>query len=260
MKTIAFALQKGGVGKTSLAVALAGELAREAGATLIIDLDPQGNTSGWLHPEVDAEAADMLIDLYNGNTPDLQRSIVKTGFPGLSILPTKGLDGALRLFADTMAINKPLLVRSLVRNSAAIGYAYCILDLSPYFGPLEKTALLASDETITPATADVFGADGLLIFAENLKRLRQDYETTRPAYKRIIINALDRRIPQHEKSLAEIQSAAAGLTVYTIPTDPVFRKAQSAGRAIQAITGAKAETKRELHRLAVDIIAEHNAL
>lgn len=256
MKTIAFALQKGGVGKTSLAVALAGELAKEAGATVLLDLDPQGNTSGWLHPEVDLEAADILIELYNGKTPNLKNALVKTGFPGLSILPTKGLDGQLHLFADTMAINKPLLLRNLMRSIAPLGYSYCILDLSPYFGPLEKTALLASDETITPATADIFGPDGLLIFAENLKQLRADYETARPAYKRIIVNALDRRIPQHEKSLNEIKSTAAGLTIYTIPTDPIFRKAQGAGLTIQELNGAKEETKAEINRLAKDIIAE----
>lgn len=141
MKTIAFALQKGGVGKTSLAVALA----KEAGATVLLDLDPQGNTSGWLHPEVDLEAADTLIELYNGKTPNLKNALVKTGFPGLSILPTKGLDGQLRLFADTMAINKPLLLRNLMRSIAPLGYSYCILDLSPYFGPLEIDDLHHSD-------------------------------------------------------------------------------------------------------------------
>jgi chromosome partitioning protein len=62
MKTIALSIQKGGVGKTSLAVSLAAELTRETGSVLLIDLDPQGNASNWIGPrEMSAELADVLF-------------------------------------------------------------------------------------------------------------------------------------------------------------------------------------------------------
>lgn len=81
-----------------------------------------------------------------------------------------------------------------------------------------------------------------------------------PVYKRIIVNALDRRIPQHEKSLDEIQKRDAGMSVYAVPTDPVFREAQSVGLTIQELNGAKEETRREISRLARDIIAENGGI
>jgi chromosome partitioning protein len=254
LKTISLALQKGGVGKTSLAVTLAAELAKETGAVCVADADPQGNTSGWLHHEVDIELADLLFDIANGKTPDIKTAAVKTGFPGLSIIPTKGLDGRLRLFAETIAAGKPNIIKALIRALGGLGFQYVVIDTSPSFSPLEKACLLASDEVITPTTGDIFGPDGLFIFAENIKQLRLDYETEKPGYKRIIVNAVDGRIPQHEKALEDIRNNAGGLVVYSIPTDPVFRKAQSSGITVQELSGAKTETKAELNRLARDSI------
>ena len=104
MKTIAVSLQKGGTGKTSLAVSIAAELAKTTGGkTLLIDCDPQGSSSSWLAPEnLTAELADVLTK----NTA-LKDTIVKTGFPELSILPSAGLGGSLKVFAETQAAQKP---------------------------------------------------------------------------------------------------------------------------------------------------------
>jgi chromosome partitioning protein len=253
MKTVTLALQKGGVGKTSLSMALAGELASMAGPVLIIDADPQGNTSGQLYPEFSVELADLLFDIADGKTPNLKEAVNKTSFPGLSIIGTLGLEGRLRLYAETLAAGKPNAVKQLVRGLAEWGFRYIIFDTSPAWGPLEKSILLATDEVITPTQGDTYGPDGLTIFSENIRQLRIDYETERPQYNRIIFNGMDKRIPGHERVLNELKKNAAGLDIYVIPTDPIFRRAQDASNVIQSLAGAKAETKAELARLAKDI-------
>jgi chromosome partitioning protein len=254
MKVLSLALQKGGVGKTSLAVTLAAELARNGGGVCLIDADPQGNASGWLHYEVEVELADLLFAIAAGERPDVRAAGVQLAWEGLALIPTKGLEGRLRLFAETTAAGKPNVLKALTRALGAEGYRYIVVDTSPNFGPLEKACLLASDEVITPTAGDVFGPDGLLIFAENVKRLRADYETEKPGYRRVVVNALDRRIPQHEKALADIKANAGGLEIYTIPTDPAFRKAQARGAVVQALGDAKEATKAEIARLAADIV------
>jgi len=251
MKTIAFSMQKGGVGKTSLSVSLAAELAADTGSVLLIDADPQGSASGWIGPEeLNAELSDILF-----SKTELEKAIVKTGTPGLSLLPTAGLGGELNLYSKTLASQQDRCIKKITVTAAALGFRYCILDMSPAFGPLEWACFMAADEVITPVFPDSFAADGLEVFAGNLAQFRNDKETEKPFYKRLIVNALDKRIPQHGETLAKLKTAGA-FTVYELPVDQCFRKCQAAGVTIQTFTTVKPETRAELHRLALDIIQE----
>ena len=251
MKVIAFSMQKGGVGKTSLSVSLAAELAAETGSVLLIDADPQGSASGWIgKEEIDAELSDVLFA-----KTKLKDAIVKTDTTGLSLLPTAGLGGELNLYSKTLASQQDRCIKKITKEAATMGFQYCIIDMSPSFGALEWAVFMATDEVITPIFPDSFAADGLEVFAGNLTQFRNDKETTKPFYKRLIVNALDKRIPQHSENLAKIKQAGA-FSVYEFPVDPVFRKAQAAGITIQDFDKTKPETQAELHRLALDIIQD----
>jgi chromosome partitioning protein len=261
LKTIAVSLQKGGTGKTSLAVSIAAELAlhvskthaQTGGAkTLLIDCDPQGSSSSWLAPEnLTAELADVL-----NKTVALKDAVVDTAFMALSILPSAGLGGSLKVFAETQAAQKPYCLKNVMKDIHGLGYAYCVLDLSPGWGALERAAALASDEIITPIMPDIFGIDGLQIFYQNLAALREDMNLSprQPAYNKIIVNAIDRRIGQHEEVLATIKQMENIYRMYYLPVEPAFRKAQASKVAIQALSGVKSETAAELKRLIQDLI------
>jgi chromosome partitioning protein len=250
MRTIAVSLQKGGVGKTSLAVSLAAELAGLSGATLLIDADPQGNASAWIGEEtISAELADVLLE-----RATLEKAIVKTGAPGLFLLPTAGLGGDLKAFAESQAKDDPFCLRRLVKEAAGQGYAYTVIDLSPGWGAIERAAVLAADEVLTPILGDSFAMDGLQIFADNLKTLRRRMETDRPIYNKVIVNALDGRIRQHEEVLTAIkESAEAGVKIYEVPVDPAFRLAQRKHMTLQGITAVKPETRAAMSAITADI-------
>jgi chromosome partitioning protein len=250
MKTIAVSLQKGGVGKTSLAVSLAAELATISGATLIVDADPQGSASGWIGPQsLNAELADVLLDRVS-----LEKAVIKTEAPGLFLLPTAGLEGELKAFAEGLARDDPYCFRRLTKEAARLGYAYTVLDLSPGWGAIERAAILAADEVLTPVLGDSFALDGLQIFAENLKTLRHRMETDKPKYNKVIVNAIDGRIKQHGEILANIKGeASADLKIYEVPVDPAFRLAQRKHLTLQALAAVKADTKAALNAITADI-------
>jgi chromosome partitioning protein len=250
MKTIAVSLQKGGVGKTSLSVSLAAELAALSGATLLIDADPQGSASAWIGEDtINAELADVLLD-----RTSLNNAIVKTGAPGLFLLPTAGLGGDLKAFSESQAKDDPFCMRRLVKEAAAQGYAYTVIDLSPGWGAIERAAVLAADEILTPVLGDSFAIDGLQIFAENLKILRRRMETTSPVYNKVIVNAIDGRIRQHFEVLTAIKgNANTDVKIYKIPVDPAFRLAQRKGLILQELTAVKPDTRVALSAIAADV-------
>lgn len=249
MKTLAFSNMKGGVGKTSLSATLAAELAK-VGDTLLIDCDPQASLSGWLAFDmISAELADVLFE-----KKTLDETITKTSYPGLSILPTFGLDGELKVFAENQAGQKHNCMRKIVRSAFSLGYRFCVVDMHPDFGPLERAALIACDEVIVPIMPDAFAVSGLEIFSDHLKKLREDEEIEKPYFSRIIINGIDGRIKLHASVIEKMKSATKDIfTFYEIPVDPCFRVAQDMGQTIQTLPNIKKETLTEVQRLACDI-------
>lgn len=233
-------------------MSVAAELAKEAGETLLIDADPQGSASGWIGPDaLDAELANVLSEQ---ETPE--NAIVRTAFPRLSILPTAGLGGGLKAFSEGPALQKPFCMKNLIRHIETLGYLYTVIDLSPGWGSIERAALIASNEVITPILGDSFATDGLEIFADNLRKLRKDMDSRKPEYRRVILNAVDGRIKQHLGTLKAIRENAGSLKIYTVPVDPAFRLAQRTGLTLQALAAIKNETREAIHAVALDLIKQ----
>jgi chromosome partitioning protein len=257
MKTIAVSLQKGGVGKTTLAVSLAVELAKESGSVVLVDADPQGNSSSWIGPDLlDYELADVLTAKKEEQSAILEKTVLNTGIPGLYLLPTIGLSGGLKPFENT-ARDRPGCFRGIVTGLENMGFRYCVFDLSPAFGPIEKAALIVSHEVITPVMPDAFGLDGLTIFSNNMKELKNTLEEmglVMPAYSKICINGIDNRIGQHREILTKMREYGETFSLYEIPVDPSFRKGQGAGLTIQELAAAKKETLSALYKLAKDLM------
>jgi cellulose biosynthesis protein BcsQ len=129
-----------------------------------------------------------------------------------------------------------------------------MIDLSPGWGAIERAAVLAADEVLTPVLGDSFAIDGLQIFAENLKTLRRRMETERPIYNKVIVNAIDGRIKQHGEVLTAIKGTAGqGLKIYEVPVDPAFRLAQRKHLTLQGLTAVKPDTRAVLSAITADI-------
>ena len=226
-KAVAFHLQKGGVGKTTISCTLACQSAIRGAKTLIIDCDPQGNVSSWfLQSAPKFELADVLQGkCFVGD------AIVKIpNIDNLYILPTFGIGGTLKIYSETKLAEEPYVLQDLV-SEVSKDFDHVILDLSPGLGMLERAALIASDEVVTPMTSEVFSLDGLEIFIHELQKLRKNMRSA-VKHNKIIINSYDTRIKQHRDIYAAALESG-NYKVYLIPVDPIFRKSQEAGKAPQ---------------------------
>ena len=241
MKTISVHLQKGGVGKTSISGNIAYLLSKK-GRTVLVDADPQGNSSSWYNKDLfdpKYELADVLL-----GKCELKEALHKVR-DNLWLVPTFGLDGDLKMYAETQLSNEPFIFEDVTEALKQLGFEYVVFDLSPGIGRLEKAVLLASSEILVPMLADSFSLDGLEIFSNELTKLGKAYRRT-ISHNKLIVNAIDQRKLLHGEIVSLIP---AHLNTYQIPTDPAFSKAQASGKAIFELLHTEAPKKATVQAL-----------
>ena len=150
MKTICIYNNKGGVGKTSIAGALAVELVIKGKKVLMCDTDSQANLSSQFLNKTpfDYELADYLNDYSIG----LEKCIYQTPYDNLYIIPSKEIvkGGKLNDWFSTGAVKTENadIMKYLVEDAQKFGFDYLIFDTAPAFSETNKKILLASDEVI----------------------------------------------------------------------------------------------------------------
>lgn len=247
MKTITFALQKGGTGKTSTSVSIAVELAHLQKKVLLVDADPQGNATTWLNAfTVNYELADILNDKI-----ETEKAIIKTNIENLFLLPTAGINGELKTYCDN---NVRLLKFEKSLKSIQDNFDYCIIDTSPAFGNFERSIFRATDEVIPVLKLDEFSKDGLQIFIHRLLDcIKNDMDESKEIeFSKIVFTSKDDRISQHAELLKDFDSWKSKMKFYLIPIDQTFPKSQKKHKPLQEI-GAKKSTLEIISVLAKDL-------
>lgn len=250
MKSFAFHLQKGGVGKTSLSTATADFIARSFGKkTLLVDCDPQGNCSSWSLRETPAyELADALTGKVS-----LKEAVSDLSGVSLSILPTFAIGGSLKAYSENKLADEPFVFCDLLEELEKQGYEYVFFDLSPGMGRLERAVLTAAGYAVSVMTPDFFSLDGIEIFSGELQLIRKNMRRS-ALHKIIAINAYDARIKQHREIMGKVR-LLTNYAVFVVPVDPVFRKMQAERKPI-ALGDAKKETSAGIEALAKSLMEE----
>nr|VFK17750.1 MAG: chromosome partitioning protein [Candidatus Kentron sp. LPFa]VFK32667.1 MAG: chromosome partitioning protein [Candidatus Kentron sp. LPFa] len=167
-KIIAISNQKGGVGKTTTSINLSASLAAAKRRVLLIDLDPQGNTtmgSGVDKNSLSASAYDVLM-----GEKELVDSLILVEHSNYRLLPGNAdLTGAEVALLDELA-REMRLQRALdpVRGD----YDYVVIDCPPTLSMLTLNALVASDAIMVPIQCEYYALEGLSALLETIGKIR----------------------------------------------------------------------------------------
>ena len=173
MRTITIATQKGGTGKSTVAVNLAAGLARQGHRTLLVDIDPQSNATYVLTGGRLVEPS--LYDVMVANTTALSKILVSCRL-GLDLAPCNIYLSA----ADLSLASVPGRERILARKFRTLtDYDFIIIDTPPSLGILTVNALVASQEVIIPVAMSTFALIGLNLLEDTITQIKENLDLER---------------------------------------------------------------------------------
>ena len=170
-KIIAVANQKGGVGKTTTAVNLAAALGDKGKRVLLVDTDPQGNTTSG----VGVDRRDCRVSVYEVliGGAKAKEALVKTEFKNLTLLPSHMDLAAAELELASLESREAILKNALA--SLRGEYDYLFIDCPPSLGLITTNALTAADTILIPIQCEYYALEGLSQLMNTVRRVKRQY-------------------------------------------------------------------------------------
>ena len=199
-KIIAVVNQKGGVGKTTTAINLTAALGVQGKKCLLVDIDPQGNsTSGYgiSKRNIETSSYDVLI----GNA-DAEDAIINTKFENVSIIPSNiNLSGAEVELIGFDEREKRLRAALTLQNTE---YDYILLDCPPSLGMLTINALCAADSVLVPIQCEYYALEGLSQLMNTVRQIKRIHNP-HIDIEGVLLTMYDGRLNLTQQVVAEIK-------------------------------------------------------
>lgn len=172
MNTIALMNQKGGTGKTTSAINLAGELARRGRRVLLIDMDTQGNATSNL--QLTHVPAATLADALMGRGPTAAEAVCRTSVEGLDLIRGGGLLAPALVHLQELRFGRDTALRRVLSQLPG-DYDYIFFDCSPSLESLFNiNVLMAARYVLIPIKVDKNSIEGYGVMLETIREVREN--------------------------------------------------------------------------------------
>jgi len=211
-KVIAIANQKGGVGKTTTAINLAASLVVLEKKVLIIDADPQANTTSGLNFSPDNEDHRTLYEVMIGQI-GIDDALIQTEMEGLHMIPSH-----INLVGAEVEMLEMENRESVLKNALASirdNYDYIIIDCSPSLGLITVNTLAAADSVMIPVQPEFFALEGL---GKLLQTIRLVQEGVNPSLtiEGFVVTMYDGRTKVHTQVVGQLRDHFKEMVFKTI--------------------------------------------
>jgi len=210
-KIIAIANQKGGVGKTTTAINLAASLAALDHKTLLVDADPQANSTsgmGFDPRNIETSIYECMVDGL-----DAKDLVLETSIPFLDLVPAH-IDLAGADIEMVSIEGREMRMREALKNVADL-YEYVIIDCSPSLGLITVNALVAAHSILVPVQCEYFALEGLGKLMSTIKIIQARLNPTLEI-EGILLTMYDSRIRLSNQVVEEVRSHFEHLVFNTI--------------------------------------------
>ena len=254
-KIIAYANQKGGVGKTTTCVNVSAYMATMGKKILLIDLDPQGNATSAVGLDKDSDIKSIYNVIIGENY--VEEVIKKTSIDGLDILPSEiNLAGAE---IELVSMDNREKVLKNILNRLKKSYDYICIDCPPSLGLLTVNALTACDSVMIPIQCHFFALEGLTQLMNTIKLVKKHLNPEIDV-EGVILTMKDNRSNLVSQVSEEIRKFFGKKVFNTvIPNNIRLAEAPSYGMPI-CTYDAKSRGGMAYHDLAVELLERNKDL